>query len=177
MNKIANTLKSAGKGIDAKTVDKYLMGLTDALMLYHAPRYNIKGRELLTTLGKYYVVDIGMRNLLVRNQASNIGHVLENIVYLELKRRGYEVYVGDIDNGEVDFVAIKAGEVEYYQVSATTLEESTLRRELAPFKAINDNYPKYLLTLDSVFANYDYAGVRKLNTLEWLLEKKEVVKS
>ena len=177
VNKIANTLKSAGKGIDAKTVDKYLMGLTDALMLYHAPRYNIKGRELLTTLGKYYVVDIGMRNLLVRNQASDIGHVLENIVYLELKRRGYEVYVGDIDNGEVDFVAIKAGEVEYYQVSATTLEESTLKRELAPFKAINDNYPKYLLTLDSVFANYDYAGVRKLNTLEWLLEKKEVVKS
>lgn len=177
VNKIANTLKSAGKGIDAKTVDKYLMGLTDALMLYHAPRYNIKGRELLTTLGKYYVVDIGMRNLLVRNKASDIGHVLENIVYLELKRRGYEVYVGDIDNGEVDFVAIKAGEVEYYQVSATTLEESTLKRELAPFKAINDNYPKYLLTLDSVFANYDYAGVRKLNTLEWLLEKKEVVKS
>ena len=170
VNKIANTLKSAGKGVDAKTIDKYLSGLTDALLLYKASRYNIKGRQLLTTLGKYYVVDIGLRNLLVRTQESDIGHVLENIVYLELKRRGYEVYVGDIDNGEVDFVAIKAGVVEYYQVSATTLEESTLKRELAPFKAIQDNYPKYLLTLDKLFGNYDYAGVQKVNVLEWLMD-------
>lgn len=170
VNKIANTLKSVGKGVDVKTIDKYLAGLTDALLLYKAPRYNIKGRQLLTTLGKYYVVDIGLRNLLVRTKESDIGHILENIVYLELKRRGYEVYVGDIDNGEVDFVAIKAGLVEYYQVSATTLEESTLKRELAPFKAIRDNYPKYLLTLDTLFSNYDYAGVRKINVLDWLLK-------
>lgn len=169
VNKIANTLKSAGKGVDAKTIDKYLQGLTDALLLYRAPRYNIKGRQLLTTLGKYYAVDIGLRNLLVRNKESDIGHVLENVVYLELLRRGYEVYVGDLDNGEVDFVAFKAGTIEYYQVSATTLDERTLKRELAPFKAINDNYPKYLLTLDTVFASRDYEGVHKLNTLEWLL--------
>lgn len=169
VNRITNTLKSAGKGVDAKTIDKYLQGLADALLLYKAPRYNIKGRQLLTTLGKYYVVDIGLRNLLVRNKESDIGHVLENIVYLELLRRGYEVYVGDLDNGEVDFVAFKAGTIEYYQVSATTLEEETLKRELAPFKAINDNYPKYLLTLDTIFAKHDYDGVRKLNTLEWLL--------
>lgn len=170
VNKIANTLKSAGKAVDSKTIDKYLLGLTDALMLYKAPRYNIKGRQILTTLGKYYVVDIGLRKLLVRTKDSDLGHILENIVYLELKRRGYEVYVGDIDNGEVDFVAIKAGLVEYYQVSATTLEASTLKRELAPFKAIKDNYPKYLLTLDKLFANADYDGVRKLNVLEWLLK-------
>ena len=169
VNRITNTLKSAGKCVDAKTIDKYLQGLADALLLYKAPRYNIKGRQLLTTLGKYYVVDIGLRNLLVRNKESDIGHVLENIVYLELLRRGYEVYVGDLDNGEVDFVAFKAGTIEYYQVSATTLEEETLKRELAPFKAINDNYPKYLLTLDTIFAKHDYDGVRKLNTLEWLL--------
>lgn len=169
VNKIANTLKSAGKSIDVKTIDKYLTGLTDALMLYKASRYNIKGRQILTTLGKYYVVDIGLRNLLVHTKESDIEHVLENIVYLELKRRGYEVYVGDIDNGEVDFVALKAGLVEYYQVSATTLEESTLKRELAPFKAIKDNYPKYLLTLDQIFSNYDYNGVQKINALEWLL--------
>lgn len=169
VNKIANTLKSAGKSVDVKTIDKYLTGLTDALMLYKASRYNIKGRQILTTLGKYYVVDIGLRNLLVHTKESDIGHVLENIVYLELKRRGYEVYVGDIDNGKVDFVALKAGLIEYYQVSATTLEESTLKRELAPFKAIKDNYPKYLLTLDQIFSNYDYNGVQKMNALEWLV--------
>lgn len=170
INKIANTLKSAGKSIDTKTIEKYLLGLCDALLLYKAPRYNIKGRQLLTTLGKYYVVDIGLRNLLVRGKKSDIGHVLENVVYLELKRRGFEVYVGDLENGEVDFVAIKGSVLEYYQVSATTLDAKTLQRELAPFKRIADNYPKYLLTLDTVFANADYEGVRKLNVLEWLLE-------
>ncbi len=170
INKIANTLKSAGKSIDTKTIEKYLLGLCDALLLYKAPRYNIKGRQLLTTLGKYYVVDIGLRNLLVRGKESDIGHVLENVVYLELKRRGFEVYVGDLENGEVDFVAIKGSVLEYYQVSATTLDAKTLQRELAPFKRIADNYPKYLLTLDTVFANADYEGVRKLNVLEWLLE-------
>lgn len=169
VNKIANTLKSAGKGVDSKTVDKYLQGYTDALFLYKAPRYNIKGKQLLTTLGKYYVVDLGLRNLLVRNKASDIGHVLENVVYLELLRRGYEVYVGDLENSEVDFIAWKDGRAEYYQVSATALEESTLRRELAPFKNIPDNYPKYLLTLDEVFGEMDYAGVQKKNLLRWLL--------
>ncbi len=170
INKIANTLKSAGKSIDTKTIEKYLLGLCDALLLYKAPRYNIKGRQLLTTLGKFYVVDIGLRNLLVRGKKSDIGHVLENVVYLELKRRGFEVYVGDLENGEVDFVAIKGSVLEYYQVSATTLDAKTLQRELAPLKRIADNYPKYLLTLDTVFANADYEGVRKLNVLEWLLE-------
>lgn len=137
---IANTLKSAGKGADQKTVDKYLDGLKEALLLYEATRYNINGRQCLTTQSKYYSVDMSLRNMLVRGKESNTGHILENIVYLELLRRGYEVFVGEMDDGEVDFVArTEDGRFEYYQVAASTLDENTLKRELAPFKRITDN--------------------------------------
>ena len=133
-------------------------------------RYNIKGKQFLSTQSKYYVVDVGMRNALVKSSESDIGHILENIVYLELKRRYKNVYVGEIDSGEVDFVSVNDNKYEYYQVSATTLDENTLKRELAPFGKIKDNYPKYLLTLDDVFSNADYNGVQKINVLEWLLK-------
>lgn len=172
-SKIANTLKSAGKGVDQKTVDKYLRGLTDSLILYETQRYNLKGKMFLKTNSKYYVVDIALRNMLVKNKESDIGHILENVVCLELKRRGYDVYVGQLDDGEIDFVAVKDNTMEYYQVSATTLDESTLERELAPFKRVTDNYPKYLLTLDEVFGSADYDGIKKKNVLEWLLEEIE----
>lgn len=168
--KIANTLKSAGKGVDQKTVDKYLRGLTDSLMLYEAHQYNLKGKMFLKTNSKYYAVDIGLRNCLVKSSESDIGHILENIVFLELKRRGYDVYVGRLDDGEIDFVAVDNDDIFYYQVSATTLEEDILRRELAPFKKVGDNYPKYLLTLDDIFGNADYNGIKKKNVLDWLLE-------
>ena len=135
-----------------------------------AGRYNIKGKQILSTQSKYYVVDVGMRNALVKSSESDIGHILENIVYLELKRRYKNVYVGEIDSGEVDFVSVNDNKYEYYQVSATTLDENTLKRELAPFGKIKDNYPKYLLTLDDVFSNADYNGVQKINVLEWLLK-------
>lgn len=171
--KIANTLKSKGTKVDQKTVDKYLRGLTDSLLLYEAGRYNIKGKQYLTQQSKYYAVDIGLRNVLVRGKDSDVGHILENIVYLELLRRGYRVYVGQLSDGEVDFVAISPEETIYYQVAATTLEESTLERELAPLKKIQDNYPKYLLTLDELFNNVDYEGIKKRNVLEWLLKKSE----
>ena len=170
--KIANTLKSAGKGADQKTVDKYIGGLSDALLLYEATRYNIKGKQFLTTQRKYYAVDLGFRNVLVRGKDSDEGHILENIIYLELKRRGYDVYVGEIDNGEVDFVAISDGKPIYFQVAASTLDPATLSRELAPFERISDNYPKYLLTLDEVFANADYEGIVKMNAIDWLLGNK-----
>lgn len=169
--KITNTLKSQGKSVDQKTVDKYLRGLTDSLMLYEVNRYNLKGKMFLKTNSKYYAVDIGLRNILVKSSESDIGHILENIVFLELKRRGYEVYVGHLDDAEIDFVAQYDGETAYYQVSASTLDENTLKRELAPFKKVNDNYPKYLLTLDEVFATADYDGIKKLNVLDWLLDK------
>lgn len=170
INKIANTLKSGGKSIDNKTVEKYLQGLVDALFLYKAPRFNIKGKQLLTNLPKYYIVDIGMRNILIRNKESDIGHIIENLAYLELLRRGYDVYVGDIDKGEVDFVAIKNNQTEYYQISATTLNPDTLARELAPLQSVQDNYPKYLLTLDELFGEANYNGIQKKNLIKWLLE-------
>ena len=170
INKIANTLKSGGKSIDNKTVEKYLQGLVDALFLYKAPRFNIKGKQLLTNMPKYYIVDIGMRNILIRKKESDIGHIIENLAYLELMRRGYEVYVGDIDKGEVDFVAIKNNQTEYYQISATTLNPDTLARELAPLQSVQDNYPKYLLTLDELFGEANYDGIQKKNLIKWLLE-------
>lgn len=169
--KIANTLKSEGKSIDQKTVDKYIRGLTDSLMLYEAMRFNIKGKQFLTTLSKYYAVDIGIRNMLVKGKERDVRHILENIVFLELKRRGYAVYVGQLDDGEVDFVVIDGDQIAYYQVAATTLEEITLKRELAPFKKIADNYPKYLLTLDEVFSTANYDGILKINVLDWLLQE------
>lgn len=169
--KIANTMKSAGNNIDQKTVDKFIEGLTESLLFYEAPRYNIKGKQFLTTQPKYYTVDMGLRNTLVRGKDSDIGHILENIVYLELLRRGYDVYIGEADNGEVDFVAKKDNHFEYYQVAASTLDESTLKRELAPFQKIADNYPKILLTLDELFGTVDYEGIRKINVIDWLLNE------
>lgn len=167
---IANTMTSSQKKIDPKTVDRYIRGLTDSLLFYEVRRYNIKGKEFLSTINKYYVCDIGMRNMLVRGKDTDIGHILENLVYLELRRRGYEVYVGQIaSDGEVDFVAVKNGEPAYYQVAQTTLDEKVLQRELAPLKRINDNFPKYLLTLDEAFGEMNYDGIQKKNALKWML--------
>lgn len=156
--------------IDPKTVDRYLCGLTDSLLFYEARRYNIKGKKLLASMNKYYVCDVAMRSLLVRSQDSDIGHILENIVYLELKRRYPEVYVGQFGaDGEVDFVAIRDSMPTYFQVAQTTLDEHVLARELAPLRKIRDNYPKYLLTLDEVFGDMNYDGIQKKNVLQWLL--------
>lgn len=167
---IANTLTSNQKKIDQKTVDRYIRGLTDSLLFYEARRYNIKGKQFLTTMNKYYVCDIGMRNMLVRSKDTDIGHILENLVYLELKRRFPEVYVGQLGaDGEVDFVAIENGLPVYFQVAQTTLDESVLKRELAPLRKISDNYPKYLLTLDEVFGEMDYGGIQKMNALKWMM--------
>lgn len=167
---IANTMTSNRMKIDPKTVDRYLRGLTDSLLFYEARRYNIKGKQFLSTMNKYYACDMGMRNMLVRSKESDIGHILENIVYLELKRRYSEVYVGMVgSDGEVDFVAMKDGNPIYYQVSQTTLDEKVLERELAPLRQIRDNYPKYLLTLDEVFGEMNYDGIQKTNVLKWML--------
>jgi len=169
VKKIVDTLKSQGKGLDQKTVEKYIRGLTDSLLLYEAIRYNIKGRQYLSTQSKYYAVDIGLRNLLVRGKEADHGHILENIVYLELVRRGYETFVGQLDDGEVDFVTVTQEGMTYFQTATSTLDENVLERELSPLKKITDNYPKYLLTLDEVFANVDYNGIRKINVIDWLL--------
>ena len=129
----------------------------------------IKGKEFLATLSKYYVSDLGLRQMILGNRNIDMGHILENIIYLELLRRKTNVYVGQFDKNEIDFVVINSNEVEYYQVALTVLDENTLKRELAAFKNIKDNYPKYLITLDDVLPNTDYDGIKVINALEWLL--------
>lgn len=167
---IANTMTSNHKKIDSKTVDRYIRGLTDSLLFYEVRRYNIKGKQFLTTMNKYYVCDVAMRNMLVRGNETDMGHILENLIYLELRRRYQEVYTGQVgSDGEVDFVAIEAGNPIYFQVAQTTLDENTLKRELAPLKRIHDNYPKYLLTLDEIFSGMNYDGIQKVNVIKWLL--------
>lgn len=167
---IANTMVSKQRKIDSKTVDRYLRGLTDSLLFYEARRYNIKGKELLSSISKYYVCDIALRNMLVRGKDSDNGHILENLVYLELRRRGFQVYVGQYGtDGEVDFVAIKNGQPEYYQVAQTVMDELVLKRELEPLRKIQDNYPKYLLTLDELFSDMNYEGIQKKYVLKWFL--------
>ena len=123
-------------------------------------------------MNKYYVCDVAMRRFLVRTQDSDIGHILENIVFLELKRRYSEVYIGQISvDGEVDFVAFQNGEPTYYQVAQTTLDDNVLARELAPLRQIKDNHPKILLTLDELFGEMNYDGIQKKNVLQWLMKE------
>ena len=168
---ISNTMVSKQRKIDPKTVDRYLRGLTDSLLFYEARRYNIKGKEFLSTVNKYYSCDVALRNMLVRGKDSDAGHILENLVYLELRRRGYEVYIGQMGaDGEVDFVAMKDSTLSYYQIALTTLDEKILKRELSLLQNIQDNYPKYLLTLDSLFGEMNYNGIQKKNVLQWMLQ-------
>lgn len=168
--KIADTLKSGGFSGDQKTIDKYLVSLRESFLFYEVKRFNVKGRQIFTTLSKFYIVDLGLRNSLVQQSQKDFGYILENLVYLELKRRGFSVYVGQIDSEhEIDFICVRGEEVQYYQVSATTLDEDTLNRELYPFTRVKDNYPKYLLTLDTIQREANYEGVHKLNLIDWLL--------
>ena len=169
LSKIANTLTSMGRKTDAKTIEKYIRGLTDSLLVHEVSRYNIKGKEFLSTLSKYYVTDLGLRQMILGNRNIDMGHILENVIYLELIRRKGNVYVGQFDKNEIDFVIVNSNEIEYYQVALTVLDENTLKRELDAFKNIKDNYPKYLITLDDVMVNTDYDGIKVVNALEWLL--------
>ncbi|GHT01538.1 ATPase [Synergistales bacterium] len=166
--KIANTMTSMGRKIDLRTVEKYIKGLTDSLILYKADRYNIKGKQHLATLSKYYAVDAGLRYAILGYSGSDIGHMLENAVYLELRRRGGEVYVGQSQGAEVDFVVIGKRDRAYYQAAATVREKATLDRELHALRQIKDNYPKYILTLDED-PDDDYDGIKKINALRWML--------
>ena len=166
--KIADTLTSMGRKIDVRTVERYLSAFIDSYILYQAKRYDVKGKQHLKTLEKYYVADIGLRYMLLGRKHADVGHVLENVVYLELVRRGYDVSVGKVDDMEVDFVAENSEGTVYFQVAATVREESTLERELRVLQKIHDTYPKYLLTLDED-PEADFEGIRKKNVLDWLL--------
>lgn len=167
--RISDTINSSGRRVSVNTVENYLRALTDSYILYKAERYDIKGRQLLKTLGKYYIVDTGIRNMLLSSSESDIGHLIENIVFLELRRRGYKVNIGKMLESEIDFVASDMVGRSYYQVSASVLDSRTLERELSPLKKIPDNYPKLLLTLDEIGTGSNYEGIRHVNLLHWLL--------
>lgn len=158
------------KKISHNTIIKYLDFLTQSYILYSAPRFDIKGKELLSTNGKYYVIDLGLKNITTTNKHdTDLGHKLENIVYFELLRRGGKVYVGKHNDKEIDFIVQKPNNKrEYYQVAYTVNDENTLNREISSFSKINDNYPKFLLTLDYDTTSID--GIQKINVIDWLLE-------
>ncbi len=168
-NKISNTIQSAGRKISVNTVDTYLRALNNSFIFYKVDRFDVKGRQYLKTLGKYYLVDSGLRNLLLSSQSQDLGHVIENIVYLELLRRDYQVYIGKVGEKEVDFVAKKADGFVYYQVAASVLDPSTLERELAPLNAIKDHFPKVLLTLDAIGSGTTHNGIKQVHLIDWLL--------
>lgn len=167
--RISDIMTSGGRKIDVKTVERYINALMESFVLYRARRYNIKGGQLLKTMEKYYVVDTGLRNMLLSAKGFDAGRILENVVYLELLRRYDNVFIGKIGNMEVDFVCSGRDGVRYYQVAATTREKSTLDRELASLRSINDSYPKFLITLDDD-PTADYDGIKRINAIDWLME-------
>ena len=175
MKNISDNIEGLEKNNSYNTVSTYVQALIDSYIVYKANRYDIKGKEFLKTQEKYYAVDVGLRYyMLGQGSGKDMGHILENVVYLELLRRGYEVYIGKYDDLEVDFVAKNSENTIYYQVALTTREtadgnNSVLERELAPLKKISDNYPKYILTLDDDL-DADFDGIKKINVLDWLIK-------
>lgn len=169
--KIADTMTSVGRKIAVHTVENYLEALTESFIFYRVGRYDIKGKQYLKTGDKYYAADIGLRYSVLGNKKADDGHILENVVYLELLRRGYEVYIGKVGPAEVDFMAIGEEGEEYYQVAYTVIDADgkTLERELAPLDAIKDHNPKYLLTMD-YGPMVSHNGIRQLNVLDWLIK-------
>lgn len=166
--KISDSLVSYGRKTTSVTVENYIQSLSEAYLVYEADRYDVKGKQYLKSLEKYYVVDVGLRKLLLGNKNTDIGHILENIVYLELLRRGYNVSIGKVDTLEIDFIAEKDGDKEYYQVSASVLDPITFEREIAPLRKVSDNYPKYIITMDELSSNND--GIKQINVIDFLLQ-------
>ncbi|MDR1308726.1 MAG: ATP-binding protein [Deltaproteobacteria bacterium] len=166
-NRIASTLAGKGRPTSPATIGTYLEALSDSYLFYKVDRYDIKGKAHLKTENKYYICDTGLRNMMLNAFNKDIGHQIENLVFLELLRRGYRVNVGRAGRGtEIDFLAVRNRGTEYYQVSASVLDHDVLERELAPLRTVKDNYPKFLLTLDDFFSDHD--GIRQLNLIDWL---------
>jgi hypothetical protein len=166
---IAHALKANKKPIDNKTVSKYINSLVESYLFYRVNRYDIKGKQHLVTQEKYYLVDLGFRNaLLGKELLSDAGHLLENVVYLELKRRNHQIWVGKTNQQAVDFVVRNdAGFTQYIQVSQTVQNPDTLARELAPLNSISDHHEKLLITMD--FDTGTYNGIKKINAIDWLM--------
>lgn len=164
-NKISNTLNSNNRKNSVNTVESYLTNLIDSYIIYKISRYDIKGKEYLKTGDKYYVCDLGLRNYLLGG-VKDYGSILENIIFLELKRRGYEIYIGKYDDEEVDFVIKNNDGIKYIQVTLSVRDEDTLKRELTSLKNIKDNYPKYLITLD--YDTNDFDGIKQISAIDFL---------
>lgn len=166
--KIADSLTSFGRKTSSSTVEAYIRALEDAFILYKVNRFDIKGKQLLKSLEKYYIVDIGLRRLLLNDTHKDIGHILENIVYLELIRRGYNISIGKVGDLEIDFVAELNGDVVYYQVATTILDENTFAREISPLQKIKDHFPKYIISMDEIKIVDN--GIKNIYILDFLLE-------
>ncbi len=171
--KISDSMTSDGRRINVRTVESYVSSFVESYIVYEAKRYDIKGRQYLKTLEKYYIIDIGLRNAMLGARRRDTGHILENVVYLELIRRGYDVYIGKIDDVEVDFVCEHETGIKYIQVAASVRDEKTLARELRPLEKIDDHYPKYIMTLDRD-PIADYNGIKRINALDYLLHKIDI---
>lgn len=174
-NSIGNVLSNEGdmqtgkqKNIAGKTVEKYITMLRNAFVFFSVGRYDVKGKQLLKTLGKNYIIDMGFRNMLLGYRDADRGHILENIVFLELLRRDYRVYIGKVGETEVDFVAEKPNDKIYIQVTESMQSPQTRERELRPLRMIGDNYEKIILSMDRSFIN-SYEGIKSLNLIDWLL--------
>lgn len=170
MKSIADYITSGGRSISQATVSDYVDALIEPYIFYPAERYDVLGKQLLKTNRKMYIVDLGIRRHLLPRKRYDLGFSLENVAYLELLRRGYEVNIGKVGTTEVDFVARKNDNVFYFQVTASMVEEATFDREMSPLKAINDNYPKIVITLDR-YTPGNYEGIHVVNAIDWLLEK------
>lgn len=167
--KISDTMTSMNRKISNHTVENYLSAIVDSLLMYKVGRYDIKGKQYLQMLDKYYLVDIGLRYYLLGSSNVDRGHILENVVYLELLRRGYEIYVGKVGTTEVDFITKDLnGNIAYYQVSYSVKDDKTLERELEPLASIQDHNPKFLLTMDNE-PQTSHNGIQQINVLDWLL--------
>lgn len=174
-NSIGNVLSDEGdiqngkrKNVAGKTVDRYISMLQSAFIFYSVGRYDVKGKQLLKTLEKNYIIDMGFRNMLLGYRDTDRGHILENIVFLELLRRGYRICIGKVGETEIDFVAEKPNDKMYIQVTESTQSPETLERELRPLRMIPDNYEKIILSMDRSFIN-SYDGIKTLNLIDWLL--------
>lgn len=170
-NKISNTLNSNNRRNSVNTIESYLSNLLDSYIIYKASRYDIKGKEYLKTGDKYYVSDLGLIKYLL-GEIKDLGSILENIIYLELKRRNYEIYIGKNGDSEVDFVIKNNEGLKYIQVALSVRNEETLKRELHSLQTINDNYPKYIITLD--YDKVSYEGIKQINAIDFLLGREEI---
>lgn len=169
--KISDTLKSNGRSNSVNTIENYLSCLLDSYIIYKISRYDIRGREYLKTGDKYYVCDLGLRNYLL-GEVRDRGSILENLIFLELKRRGYQIYIGKNDDKEVDFVVKNEDGLKYIQVSESVRDKVTLEREISALDSIEDHYPKYLITLDYDKANYN--GIKQISAIDFLLGRDDV---